>query len=79
MAAAVNEKIAAFYMEKIPLKDVLPINKNMNSAQENTMVSTLGSKGHRYSESTASEACDAKRERHTSRRCSRTFPNSMRS
>ena len=35
-----KQKIAAFYMEKIPLKDVLPINKNMNSAQENTMDNT---------------------------------------
>jgi hypothetical protein len=30
-------------MEKIPLRDVLPINEGIHSAQENTMISVLGS------------------------------------
>ena len=91
-------------MEKIPLKDVLPINKNMNSAQENTMVSTLGSpklplttnrQDARASDIVKSALVSEKitdilslrglrpamqsAKDTLSRRCSRTFPDSMRS
>lgn len=43
MPTTSSKAIAAFYMQKIPLKDVLPINKDLSSAKENTMISAMGS------------------------------------
>jgi D-alanyl-D-alanine carboxypeptidase-like protein len=40
---AATKKLAASFMQKVPLKDVLPINKNMSSAKEHTMISIMGS------------------------------------
>jgi D-alanyl-D-alanine carboxypeptidase-like protein len=40
---AATKKLAASFMQKVPLKDFLPFNKNLRSATEHTMVSVLGS------------------------------------
>ena len=42
-AVAVAHDNAAYFMESVPLHDLLPINKGLSSATQHTMVSTLGS------------------------------------
>ena len=42
MAKAPANPIAVKYLELVPLSDILPINGNLSSATENTMVSILG-------------------------------------
>lgn len=43
MPPAATKKAAKFYAELLPLSNFLPINKDLSSASENTMVSILGS------------------------------------
>ena len=43
MPTAADKRLAASFMEKVPLTDVLPINRNMHSATEHTMISIMGS------------------------------------
>jgi hypothetical protein len=43
MPTAATKKLAASLMEKIPLTEVLPINRDLRSATEHTMISIMGS------------------------------------